>query len=149
MAAAGTDSTEEAAPVSPLEACAIGLVVLVILCLGALAVMGPEGRLAFLIYDDAYYYLGVAGHLAAGEGSTFDGLHPTNGYHPGWALLLVPVMAVAGSPGVALRLAAALWFVLAAAAPRRWTMVCPRLWPSRASRPTHSIPELRSGSPCR
>ena len=95
----------------------MAMVVLVILCLGALAVMGPEGRLAFLVYDDAYYYLGVAGHLAAGHGSTFDGLHPTNGYHPAWALLLVPVMAATGSPGLALRLAAALWFVLAAAAP--------------------------------
>jgi len=103
--------------ISPLEWVAICLVALVILSVGALAVAGPEERLAFLLYDDAYYYLGVAGHLAAGAGSTFDGLNPTNGYHPLWCGLLVLVMSVTHDPGTAVRLAAGLWFLLAAAAP--------------------------------
>src|SRR5262249_11545841 len=34
------------------------------------------------------------GHVASGLGSTFDGLAPTNGYHPLFMLLLVPVYAV-------------------------------------------------------
>ncbi len=32
--------------------------------------------------DDLFYYLKVAANLVAGHGSTFDGLHRTNGYHP-------------------------------------------------------------------
>jgi hypothetical protein len=42
------------------------------------------GGVTWLIYDDAYYYFGIARNVAAGLGSTFDGLHPTNGYHPLW-----------------------------------------------------------------
>ena len=112
-----SDPLREVTRVSPLECVAISLVVLVILCVGALAVAGSEERLAFLLYDDAYYYLGVAGHLAAGEGSTFDGVNPTNGYHPLWCGLLVLVMSMTRDPGTAVRLAAALWFLLAASAP--------------------------------
>ncbi|PRY26455.1 4-amino-4-deoxy-L-arabinose transferase-like glycosyltransferase [Aliiruegeria haliotis] len=40
--------------------------------------------LGHFIYDDMFYYLRVAQHIAAGEGSTFDGTAPTNGYHPAW-----------------------------------------------------------------
>lgn len=38
--------------------------------------------------DDGFYYLKIAQHLAQGAGSTFDGLHFTNGYHPLWLLCL-------------------------------------------------------------
>ena len=48
-------------------------------------------NIAGLYYDDGFYYLQIARHLAAGSGSTFDGLHPTNGYHPLWLLILVPL----------------------------------------------------------
>lgn len=41
--------------------------------------------------DDAFYYLEIARHLGRGDGSTFDGIHETNGYHPLWQLLLVPL----------------------------------------------------------
>lgn len=37
--------------------------------------------------DDAFYYFQIARHLARGHGSTFDGIHLTNGYHPLWLLL--------------------------------------------------------------
>jgi hypothetical protein len=40
------------------------------------------------VQDDFYYYLQVARNLAAGHGSTFNGLVTTNGYHPLWLLLL-------------------------------------------------------------
>jgi hypothetical protein len=53
----------------------------------------PYDRAAGLFDDDAFYYFGIARHLAAGDGSTFNGLDPTNGYHPLWQLLLVPVFA--------------------------------------------------------
>jgi hypothetical protein len=45
--------------------------------------------------DDAYYYFEIARNLAAGRGSTFDGIEPTNGYHPLWLLLLTPVFRFA------------------------------------------------------
>lgn len=88
-----------------------------ILALGVGHLRGPEERLAFLFFDDAYYYFGVARNLAAGLGSTFDGFHPTNGYHPLWCGLLVPLAGLVEDPGRALRVFAALWFLLAAAVP--------------------------------
>ncbi len=39
--------------------------------------------------DDSYFYLQVAWNIARGEGSTFHGLTPTNGYHPLWMVLCV------------------------------------------------------------
>jgi hypothetical protein len=57
--------------------------------------------------DDGYYYLQIARQMARGAGSTFDGLHPTNGYHPLWLLALVPVFAAAPEPAAAAR--AAVW----------------------------------------
>jgi 4-amino-4-deoxy-L-arabinose transferase-like glycosyltransferase len=41
--------------------------------------------------DDAFYYLTIARHAAAGAGVTFDGLSPTNGFHPLYFALLVPI----------------------------------------------------------
>jgi len=96
---------------------AVILSVVLIALVGARASFGPEERIAFLFYDDAYYYLGVARHLAAGDGSTFDGLHATNGYHPLWCAALVPVVAAVRDPGHAVRAVGAIWFLLAAAVP--------------------------------
>jgi hypothetical protein len=46
---------------------------------------------AFLVFfeDDYFYYLRVARNIAAGHGSTFDGTHLTNGYHPLWMVVNV------------------------------------------------------------
>lgn len=41
--------------------------------------------------DDAYYYLNTALNIARGYGSTFDRINPTNGYHPLWMAVLVPI----------------------------------------------------------
>jgi hypothetical protein len=45
--------------------------------------------------DDCLFYLVIADHISKGQGSTFNGLFPTNGYHPLWeylasALALLP-----------------------------------------------------------
>lgn len=55
----------------------------------------PYDRAVGLFDDDAYYYFRVARNLARGAGSTFNGIDLTNGYHPVWQALLVPVFAVA------------------------------------------------------
>ena len=96
---------------------AVLLVSLLILAIGAHLLLGPEERLAFSFYDDAYYYLGVAKHLGAGDGSTFDGINRTNGYHPLWCGLIVPIVSSWTEPGAGVAAVAALWFALAAAVP--------------------------------
>jgi hypothetical protein len=45
--------------------------------------------------DDAYYYFKVAQNISEGHGSTFDGINPTNGYHPFWMLVCIPIFALA------------------------------------------------------
>jgi hypothetical protein len=45
--------------------------------------------------DDAYYYFKVAQNISEGRGSTFDGVNLTNGYHPLWMLICVPIFALA------------------------------------------------------
>ena len=45
--------------------------------------------------DDAYYYFKVAQNISEGRGSTFDGINATNGYHPLWMLICVPIFALA------------------------------------------------------
>ena len=46
---------------------------------------------AWFVRDDAYYYFKVAQNITEGLGSTFDGINPTNGYHPLWMLVCIPV----------------------------------------------------------
>jgi hypothetical protein len=50
--------------------------------------------LAAFAQDDAYYYFRIAQNIAAGDGSTWDGLHRTNGYHPLWLIALLPWFVV-------------------------------------------------------
>lgn len=45
--------------------------------------------------DDAYYYFKVAQNIGAGHGSTFDGIDLTNGYHPLWMLVCIPIFLLA------------------------------------------------------
>ncbi len=56
---------------------------------------------AFFIYgghvfvpDDVFFYLKIAGAIVSGQGSTFNGITPTNGYHPLWMVLLLPLRLV-------------------------------------------------------
>lgn len=50
-------------------------------------------------FDDAWYYFTIARNVSNGLGSTFDGINPTNGYHPLWLLICVPVFT-AGFDGI-------------------------------------------------
>jgi hypothetical protein len=45
--------------------------------------------------DDAFYYYKVAQNITEGYGSTFDGINPTNGYHPLWLAICTPIFALA------------------------------------------------------
>jgi len=70
-----------------------------------LALLGINGYAAFsdaynlpnnwFTRDDAYYYFKVAQNVSEGHGSTFDGINPTNGYHPLWMLVCMPIFYLA------------------------------------------------------
>jgi hypothetical protein len=55
--------------------------------LGILLLLAPEGG-SLLVVDDAFYYLEMAGHVAATGTPSFDGIHPTSGFHLLWLCLL-------------------------------------------------------------
>lgn len=57
--------------------------------------------------DDALYYPVVARNIVSGLGSTYDGLTQTNGYHPLWCWLQIPIAAVFRSADMM----TFLWFV--------------------------------------
>ncbi len=71
-----------------------------------------EPSLVRVVPDDAYYYLKIARNVAAGQGATFDGIHPTNGYHPLWLGALVPVAAAVRDPQLFVRAALGLGVAL-------------------------------------
>lgn len=61
--------------------------------------------------DDAFYYFVPARNVAAGRGFTFDGIAPTNGFHPLWMFILIPIFALPGQI-LPLRVLAALLVLL-------------------------------------
>ncbi len=69
-----------------LLAVAVGLVPYIAVSLSPFSFL-----LANIIPDDAFYYFQIARNITEGLGSTFDGVNITNGYHPLWMLLLLPV----------------------------------------------------------
>ena len=56
--------------------------------------------LVTIVPDDAFYYFQIARNILDGKGSTFDGIYPTNGYHPLWMLVLLPIAALIHNPDV-------------------------------------------------
>jgi hypothetical protein len=95
------------------------------LILIAIAVV-TVGRLGFILSaaridliarttDDSYYYYTVARNIVLGLGVTFDGMNPSNGFHPLWMLCVLPIYAVFHDAVTALRAVLALVTVIAAA----------------------------------
>jgi hypothetical protein len=50
-----------------------------------------ETSLTLSVPDDAYYYFTIARNIIAGSGVTSDGIYPTNGFHPLWMAVLIPI----------------------------------------------------------
>lgn len=59
------------------------------------ALTTSKGLLNWYITDDAFYYFKVAQNISLGRGITFDGIAPTNGFHPLWMLVCIPIFALA------------------------------------------------------
>lgn len=72
-----------------------GLALMAAAAVGGMAPFLGRAGLAFMFYDDAFYYFQVARHVVRGDGFTFDGLHATNGFHPLWMFVLLPVFRFA------------------------------------------------------
>jgi len=47
--------------------------------------------------DDVLFFLQIADHIFAGHGSTFNGIVPTNGYHPLWMVVCLVLRSVIGA----------------------------------------------------
>jgi hypothetical protein len=63
------------------------------------------------MHDDAFYYFGVAWRWSRLGFSTFDGINPTDGYHPLWQWVLVAAAGVFTSPGTFARVGGAMGVV--------------------------------------
>src|SRR3970040_2036794 len=73
------------------------ILILVVMSISLYAALSDSQNLSWRWFtrDDAYYYFKVAQNISEGHGSTFDGINRTNGYHPLWMLVCVPVFAFA------------------------------------------------------
>lgn len=67
----------------------------------ALAQLSLAARGVPELIDDSFYYLLIARHFAESGAITFDGVNPTNGFHPLWMVLLAGMYCVVG-PGASL-----------------------------------------------
>ncbi|MEZ0395261.1 MAG: hypothetical protein ABWK53_02330 [Anaerolineales bacterium] len=73
----------------------IGLLTLSLVAGLYVALLPADSLLNWYSSDDAFYYFKVAENLVSGRGLTFDGLNPTNGFHPLWMLICLPVFSLA------------------------------------------------------
>src|SRR5260221_4128229 len=73
------------------------LLVLIVMGISLYAALSDSQNLSWRWFtrDDAYYYFKVAQNISEGHGSTFDGINQTNGYHPLWMLVCIPIFALA------------------------------------------------------
>src|SRR5687767_13892545 len=73
------------------------ILIIVVMSISLYAALSDAQNLSshWFIRDDAYYYLKVAQNISEGQGSTFDGINTTNGYHPLWMLICVTIFAFA------------------------------------------------------
>jgi hypothetical protein len=73
------------------------ILILVVMSMSLYAALSDPQNLSWRWFtrDDAYYYFKVAQNISEGHGSTFDGINRTNGYHPLWMLVCIPIFALA------------------------------------------------------
>ncbi|MDP8256050.1 MAG: glycosyltransferase family 39 protein [Candidatus Alcyoniella australis] len=79
---------------------------------------GPQRRVGLCLADDAFYYFQIARNIVNGVGPTFDGSVATNGFHPVYMALLLPLFAIWPEGGdapvrAAMLLLAAAWLATA------------------------------------
>jgi hypothetical protein len=73
----------------------LGLIIVSLLVHFYIATRPADSLMKWYASDDGFYYFKVAENITAGLGVTFDGINPTNGFHPLWMLVCIPVFALA------------------------------------------------------
>jgi hypothetical protein len=68
--------------------------IVIALAIRIIIIWQPPINLVQYNADDMYYYLKLAQNIYVGHGITFDGIHMTNGFHPFYLLMLIPIMAL-------------------------------------------------------
>ncbi|MCC6148329.1 MAG: hypothetical protein IT308_12285 [Anaerolineaceae bacterium] len=71
------------------------LILLVLISHGYAAFSPANSLVNWYTTDDAYYYFKVAQNISEGHGVTFDQIGRTNGFHPLWMLICIPIFALA------------------------------------------------------
>ncbi len=72
------------------------ILILLVIISHAYAMFSPANSLInWYTTDDAYYYFKVAQNITEGYGVTFDRIGRTNGFHPLWMLICIPIFALA------------------------------------------------------
>ena len=99
--------------------------ILLVLCF-----LSEEWLIRYPFTDDAFYYAQIARNIVSGRGVSFDGLHETNGFHPLWLLLLLPIYGVFSGDWMPLRAILGLQAILAAVA-SAWLYRLLRRWSGR------------------
>jgi hypothetical protein len=114
---AQANAADGADPRGPLRTRLLDPVVVLTLCAVALwcshYYLLLPGRLYTLKHeDDACYYMKIAENLFHGHPFTFDGINPTNGFHPLWVVLSCPLFLFTDEPGTYTRLYFGLQYIL-------------------------------------
>lgn len=75
----------------------IGVLLFVVVVVAQIYVVFAPSKslLNWFTTDDAFYYFKVARNITEGKGITFDGINPTNGFHPLWMLICIPLFTLA------------------------------------------------------
>lgn len=94
---------------------------------GLIAATFTHERVLLLSTDDSFYYHVIGRNFAAGLGWTFDGMHPTNGFHPLWHFMLVALNMFLGDPDLILFAAKVCEVALVAMAAASMTLAMLRL----------------------
>lgn len=105
----------------------VGVLALTLLVLLAGAWRETEALLPRVIVDDTFYYFLPAWNAVRGQGLSFDGIHATNGFHPLWMALLLPLAALAPDRELLTHMALTLCAFSATAAVAVLTAFCWRL----------------------
>lgn len=75
----------------------IALAVVLVFALKAFVALAAASRGVSFFIDDAFYYLLIARNFAQSGVPTFDGVNPTNGFHPLWMLMLAGMYRIIGA----------------------------------------------------
>jgi hypothetical protein len=80
------------------------LILIVMIVTISMAVRPPNSVMNWFVADDVFYYFKTAQNIAAGKGVSFDGIAQSNGFHPLWMLICIPVFSLANTVNLILPL---------------------------------------------